>query len=112
MIKTTSQSQNQPLSPLDATSPAESTATSDAPDATAGDTPGTVRELPRRVPTLTNSPGCAPTSPALKTNVPRRVRSVRVDAWAVPAAASWSLTRATVRKVSRSPRSVDSGLPF
>jgi hypothetical protein len=72
-------------------------------------------EHPREVPTLTNSPGCVPAavpraSKALRG--PRRAPKVRVDAWAVPAAASWSRTRSTVRKISRRPRSKGWALPF
>ena len=97
---------DQPVHPLDSTPRAESSPTSKAIH-------GSVHKLPRRVPTLTNSPGCAPQSTTLNPNAPRRVRTVRVDAWAVPAAASWSRTRASVRKVSRKPRPTDSAaLPF
>jgi hypothetical protein len=98
---------------------------------------GSVHEIDRRVPTLTNSPGCVPSPPEARVpepsrpssqgpdvdapgrpaatgiaRPPRRVGPVRVDAWAVPAATRWGRTRATVRKVSRSPGTIDSALPF
>jgi hypothetical protein len=69
------------------------------------------RDLPRQVPSITNSPRCAPAQP-LKPNVPRRIRPVRVDAWAVPASANWSRSRTTIHKVSRTSRSTDWALPF
>lgn len=69
------------------------------------------RELPLQVPSITNSPRCAPSQP-LNPNPARRARPVRVDAWAVPASANWSRTRTTVRKVSRGTRSTDWALPF
>jgi hypothetical protein len=71
----------------------------------------TARDLPLQVPSITNSPRCAPAKP-LAPNVPRLVRPVRVDAWAVPASANWSRTRSTIRKVSRTSRSTDWALPF
>ena len=88
--------------------------------------PTNLHELPLHVPTLTNSPRCAPatcstpTEPLkplkpLKPTTPRRVRTVRVDAWAVPASVNWSRARTAVRKVSkvnRSTRSTDWALPF
>jgi len=69
------------------------------------------RDLPLQVPSITNSPRCAPSQP-LKPSSPRRVRPVRVDAWAVPASANWSRTRTTIRKVARGTRSTDWALPF
>ena len=79
-----------------------------------------LHELPLHVPTLTNSPRCAPAtrSTPTKPTTPRRVRTVRVDAWAVPASVNWSRARTAVRKVSkaskvnRSTRSTDWALPF
>ena len=76
--------------------------------------PTNLRELPLHVPTLTNSPRCAPATRPTPTT-PRRVRTVRVDAWAVPASVNWSRARTAVRKVSkvnRSTRSTDWALPF
>ena len=69
------------------------------------------RDLPLQVPSITNSPRCAPSQP-VKPTVPRRVRPVRVDAWAVPASANWSRTRTTLRKVNPGTRSTDWALPF
>jgi hypothetical protein len=76
-----------------------------------------LRELTLHVPTITNSPRCVPARSARPShqknpNTPRRVRTVRVDAWAVPASANWSQTRTTVRKVNRGSRSTDWALPF
>jgi hypothetical protein len=74
-----------------------------------------LREHPREVPTLTNSPGCVPAVAPREADAlhgPRRARTVRVDAWAVPAAASWSRTRSSVRKISRRPRASGWTLPF
>jgi len=73
--------------------------------------PSAARDLPLQVPSITNSPRCAPAKP-LAPIVPGRVRAVRVDAWAVPASANWSRTRSTLRKVSRTSRSTDWALPF
>ena len=61
--------------------------------------PADVSELPSSaltlsVPTLTNSPGCAPSPRPI-----RRARSVQVDAWSAPAPANWGRSRRTVRKV-------------
>lgn len=68
-----------------------------------------VHELPLihhiETPSLTNSPGCTPTAPW-------RMRTVRVDAWSVPASANWTRTRRTVRKVNRSEKKADWALPF
>jgi hypothetical protein len=75
----------------------------------------TLPEQPLEVPTLTNSPGCVPAAVPRESDGlrgPRRARAVRVDAWAVPAAASWSRTRSTVRKISRQPRAKGWALPF
>ena len=80
--------------------------------------PTNLHELPLHVPTLTNSPRCAPAAEPTKPITPRRVRAVRVDAWAVPASVNWSRARTAVRKVSkvgkvnRSTRSTDWALPF
>ena len=76
-----------------------------------------LHELRLHVPTITNSPRCVPTRPAQASNqkkstTPRRVRTVRVDTWAVPASANWSRTRTTVRKVNRGTRGTDWALPF
>ena len=78
--------------------------------------PAVIRDEPVAVRSLTNSPRCEPqreTAPRPK----RRLRKVRVDAWAEPASVSWTRHRTTVRKVSRSPRSTvscstDWALPF
>ena len=78
---------------------------------------------------ITNSPKCEPASsftpeftpectPEFKSEFKselrpvRRVRSVRVDAWAVPASANWSRTRTPARKVNRVSRSTNWALPF
>ena len=74
--------------------------------------PTNLHELPLHVPSLTNSPRCAPAAHPTKPTTPRRVRTVRVDAWAVPASVNWSRARTTVRKVNRSARSTDWALPF
>ena len=76
-----------------------------------------LRELTLHVPTITNSARCVPARsarPSRQKNptTPRRVRTVRVDAWAVPASANWSRTQTTVRKVNRGSRSTDWALPF
>jgi hypothetical protein len=91
-----------------------------------------LHELPLPVSSLTNSPRCAPAQRARtikparlapsKTAIPsstpptpqppRRARTVRVDAWAVPASTNWSRTRTTVRKVSPGTPSTDWALPF
>jgi hypothetical protein len=76
-----------------------------------------LRELTLHIPTITNSPRCVPARsarPSRQKNptTPRRVRTVRVDAWAVPASANWSRTQTTVRKVNRGSRSTDWALPF
>lgn len=76
-----------------------------------------LHELTLHVPTITNSPRCVPARSAQPSNgknptTPRRVRTVRVDAWAVPASANWSRTRTTIRKVNRGTRSTDWALPF
>ncbi len=70
-----------------------------------------IHDLPLQVPTLTNSPRCAPAAPTRRA-APRRVRKVRVDAWSVPAPANWSRTRSSVRKVNRSSHATDWALPF
>ncbi len=75
------------------------------------ETTGSSRDLPLQVPSITNSPRCAPSQP-LKPSAPRRVRTVRVDAWAVPASANWSRPRTTLRKVTGRARSTDWALPF
>jgi hypothetical protein len=109
------------------------------PEAAGEPTSNNLRDLPLCVPSLTNSPGCAPmdsphstsltpptpptprtprtplTSPGsrMRTAAPlRRVRSVRVDAWSSPAATTWTRTRKTVRKVNRQPHSTNWALPF
>jgi len=81
--------------------------TSDSSDAS--DTPTHIHEFPRPVPSITNSPGCTPARMSVS---PRRVRPVRVDAWAVPASVSWTRTRMTLRKVSRHSHATDWALPF
>ena len=83
-------------------------------------TSGNLRALPVRVPTLTNSPGCLPgfssssSGGESRSVLPpvRRARTVKVDAWAVPASANWGRSRRTMRKVSRVSRSTDWALPF
>jgi len=83
------------------------------PQAAGDPTPDNVHDLPLRVPSLTNSPGCRPAFPKMRTNAPlRRVRSVRVDAWAAPASATWTRTRKTVRKINRQSQSTNWALPF
>ncbi len=86
-------------------------------------------EHPVAIRSISNSPGCTPTSrptsrpdsrPALLPNFQhlrhpgpiRQPRSVRVDAWAIPASANWSRTRRPMRKVKRISRSTDWALPF
>lgn len=81
------------------------------------DAPDNLHEFTLHVPTITNSPRCVPARSARPSHqqnptTPRRVRTVRVDAWAVPASANWSRTRATVRKANRGSRSNDWTLPF
>lgn len=100
-----------------------------------------VHAVPAATISLTNSPGCAPAGPLAQqsetTSVlsatddqltgrreprARPMRTVRVDAWAAPASASWGRTRTTVRKVNSqrmratsrasSTRSTDWALPF
>ena len=86
-----------------------------SPQATpAAETAGNPHELPIQVPTITNSPRCAPARPSKPQTPtpPRRVRTVRVDAWAVPASVNWNRTRTAVRKVGRGTRSTDWALPF
>jgi hypothetical protein len=97
------------------------------PEAAGEPTSNNLRDLPLCVPSLTNSPGCVPTTSAhstrptlptrpssrTRTAAPlRRVRSVRVDAWSSPAATTWTRTRKTVRKVNRQPQSTNWALPF
>ena len=73
-----------------------------------------IHDLPVRVPSLTNSPRCAPANPTRPTrpSAPRRVRPVRVDAWAVPVSVNWSRTRTTTLKVKRGMPSAEWALPF
>ncbi len=90
----------------------------------AGDSSFDAQDVPLRVPSITNSPGCVPgfrkpraarqvQTRTTHTTAPlRRVRTVRVDAWATPAATSWTRTRRTVRKVSYQPQSTSWALPF
>lgn len=72
-----------------------------------------LQDQPVPVRSITNSPRCAPASVAKSTR-PRQARTVRVDAWAVPASANWSRVRTTttVRKVRRGTPSTDWALPF
>jgi hypothetical protein len=92
--------------------PAESREES-GPQAAGDPTPDNIHDLPLRVPSLTNSPGCTPAFPQMRTAAPlRRVRPVRVDAWATPASATWTRTRKSVRKVSRQSQSTNWALPF
>jgi len=77
----------------------------EAPTRTVPDAPS-----PRHVSTLTNSPGCRP-SEAPETGAPRRLRAVRVDAWAVPASVSWSRPRTTPRRAASSTRALDRAVP-
>ena len=60
----------------------------------------------------TQSVSSAESSPNAGLRPIRRARRVRVDAWAVPASASWSRTRTPMRKVARVSRSTDWALPF
>lgn len=78
----------------------------EAPNRTVPDAPSA-----RRVSTLTNSPGCRP-SDAPEAGAPRRLRAVRVDAWAVPASVSWSRPRTTPRRAASSTRTLDRALPL
>ncbi len=92
-----------------------------------------VHAVPPATVSLTNSPGCTPAGPTLRNETDndlrgnrdlraRPMRTVRVDAWAAPASASWSRTRTTVRKASSQrlratsrvsgARSTDWALPF
>jgi len=96
---------------------------------------GNFHELPLQVPSITNSPRCAParriqpaqpnqpappssfthsTNPSTpkRPPTPHRVRMVRVDAWAVPVSANWSRTRTEARKIRHGIRSTDWALPF
>jgi hypothetical protein len=83
------------------------------PQAAGDPTPHNIHDFPLRVPSLTNSPGCTPAFPRTRSAAPlRRVRSVRVDAWAAPAATTWTRTRKTVRKVNRQSQSTNWALPF
>ncbi|MFK7898590.1 MAG: hypothetical protein AB8G23_22345 [Myxococcota bacterium] len=99
--------------------------------------------VPPKTLSLTNSPGCVPCSPAQENSNdsdsgktiasapertsrqqarPRSMRTVRVDAWAAPASASWGRKRTTLRKVNSqrlrgtsrasASRSTDWALPF
>lgn len=91
--------------------------TEDTEDIEYTDALDNLHELTLHVPTITNSPRCVPARSAQPSNgknptAPRRVRTVRVDAWAVPASANWSRTRTTIRKVNRGTRSTDWALPF
>ncbi len=84
----------------------------------------TVNSSLQAVPSITNSPGCAPgngtglgesaatSSVHAGHRAPRLVRTVRVDAWAVPASTNWTRTRTTARKVTRGPRPAAWALPF
>ena len=79
--------------------------------------PGSLRELSLHVPTITNSPHCAPartthSGQLAKPTVARRGRTLRVDAWAVPVSANWSRTRSTARNAARGTRSAGWALPF
>jgi len=79
-------------------------------------TRGTPRLRP--IPTLTNSPGCAPAPPSQTiptratgasgaharrsgSAAPSPMRSVRIDAWSSPATACWARPSRTLRKVAR-----------
>lgn len=100
---------------LDNTEDTEDTEDIEDPEET--DPIANLHELQLHVPTITNSPRCVPIRPAQTSNqkkstTPRRIRTVRVDAWAVPASANWSRTRTTVRKVNRGTRGTDWALPF
>ncbi len=79
--------------------------------------PGSLRELSLHVPTITNSPHCAPartthSGQLAKPTAARRGRTLRVDAWAVPVSANWSRTRSSARNVARGTRSAGWALPF
>lgn len=57
---------------------------------------------PLAVPTLTNSPGCTPTTPELEPTPLRRFRAVAVDAWSMPASSvQWSRPRTPLRHRAR-----------
>ena len=50
----------------------------------------------------TNSPGCTPALGSNETQRgPRPIRSVRTDAWSVPASVSWARPSRALRKVAR-----------
>ncbi len=83
-----------------------------------------VGPMPRRVQTLTNSPGCLPstTSPISTTSTSessgsdsgetpvREARSVRPDAWALPAPANWGRTRRAGPARAGAARATNSGV--
>jgi len=78
-----------------------------------------LQDHPVPIRSISNSPGCAPGSLSTSGSASRsmlrpvrRPRSVRVDAWAVPASANWSRSRNPMRKVKRVSRSTDWALPF
>ncbi len=71
--------------------------------------PRNLHEFPLCVPSITNSPGCTPAGASVP---PRRVRPLRVDAWAVPASVSWTRSRTTLRKINRHSHATDWALPF
>jgi len=79
------------------------------PGNTPGSPPSELHEFPLPVPSITNSPGCTPARTPVP---PRRVRPVRVDAWAVPVSVSWTRTRKTLRKINRHSHATDWALPF
>lgn len=55
----------------------------------------------RSVPTLTNAPGCEPSGDRPRVRPVRRGRSARVDAWAVPASATWARPTRSGRSAAR-----------
>ena len=58
-------------------------------------------ERPRTAKSLTNSPGIAPAPASYPNRAPRPIRSVRTDAWSVPASTSWARPSRALRKVAR-----------
>ena len=58
-------------------------------------------ERPRTAKSLTNSPGCTPAPEFSPECAPRPIRSVRTDAWSVPASTSWARPSRALRKVAR-----------
>jgi hypothetical protein len=77
--------------------------------------PTPVAPIPRRVATLTNSPGCAPArnarpgSPKTERETFRRLSSSPSRSWALPAPATWGRTRRASSEHPTSQRGTGSG---